>query len=59
MGEFWFGRDYTVYDISGRLMENVRMFSQSAQTQAVWDYVGVPKERPDLDETARKVLRNA
>lgn len=56
MGEFWFERDYTLYDINGRLIETVAMFSESANHQAVWDYVCVPKERPDLDETTRRVL---
>lgn len=59
MGEFWFARDYTLYDINGRPMESVAMFSESARTQVVWDYVCVPKERPDLDETVRRVLLNA
>lgn len=59
MGKFWFERDYTVYDINGRLMESVPMFSESAQYQAVWDYVCVPRERPDLDQTVRAVLLQA
>ncbi|MCE5228152.1 FkbM family methyltransferase [bacterium] len=59
MGTFWFDRNYTIYDINGKPMQSVDMFSESAQKQAVWDYICIPVERPDLDQTVRQVLQNA
>lgn len=58
MGDFWFARDYVIYDINGRRMETVDMFAESGIVQDVWDYVAVPKENPDLEERLAAVMKS-
>lgn len=57
MAEFWFSRDYRIYDVDGELMTTPEVFVQSAEIQLVWDYLAVPAENAELDGLVREALK--
>jgi FkbM family methyltransferase len=56
MAEFWFARDYKLFDINGRWLETPEVFNESAHLQHVWDYVAIPAQRTDLAATVCGIL---
>lgn len=48
MYHFWEAQDYFLFDVRGRQIKNSDDFCESAQQQAVWNYLAIPKENSCL-----------
>ncbi len=48
MARFWAERDYRLFDVLGRELPTEEGFIESATRQEVWDYVALPRRRPEL-----------
>lgn len=59
MADFWFEREYRIFDILARPLVTREAFAESATTQSVWDYVALPDEARVLAERVLPELRSA
>lgn len=58
MADFWYERDYRLYDILGRRLTTREAFAESATHQQIWDYAALPAEVGSLADRAFAELRS-
>jgi FkbM family methyltransferase len=58
MADFWFEREYRIFDILARPLATREVFANSAVVQPVWDYVALPEEAAPLAERVLRELQS-